>query len=95
MALATDSPAQVIGENAVLRDKLGFEVDLLTRGSVADHMTTSDQPNVVMPMRGHWRLRTNEAEITLAPGDTCLLKVGEAHALAPVMTGEASLWHRS
>ncbi len=32
-ALADKSPAKVIGQNGKLRDKPGFEVDFLTRGS--------------------------------------------------------------
>ena len=92
MALAAGQPARVIGEDAVLRDKPGFEVDLLTRGSVSADMHTPDQPTVLMPMRGHWRLVTEDGEVTLAPGDTCLINKGEAYALAPSMTGEASLY---
>ena len=92
MALAAGQPARVIGEDAVLRDKPGFEVDLLTRGSVSADMHTPDQPTVLMPMRGQWRLVTEDGEVTLAPGDTCLINQGEAYALAPSMTGEASLY---
>ena len=51
-----------------------------------------DHPSVLMPMRGHWRLRIEGAETVLNPGDTCLLTPGESHALAPSMTGEASLY---
>ena len=92
MALAADGPARVIGEDALLRDKPGFEVELLSRGSIPDEMQTADQPTVLMPMRGHWRLRTETQEVILNPGDTCLINAGEAHALAPSMTGEASLY---
>ena len=46
-----------------------------------------------MPMRGHWRLRLEDGgETTLNPGDTALIQPGERHALAPSMTGEASLY---
>ncbi|MCI2401136.1 cupin domain-containing protein [Aliiroseovarius subalbicans] len=92
IALAGDKPAKVIGEDALLRDRPGFEVDFLTRGSIADEMHSHDKPTVLMPMRGHWKLRWDGGETVLNPGDTCLINPGEAHALAPSMTGEASLY---
>ena len=92
MALAANRPAKVIGEDAILRDKPGFEVDFLTRGSLANEMCSHDKPTVLMPMRGHWTLRLDGLETVLNPGDTCLIYPGEAHAIAPSMTGEASLY---
>jgi quercetin dioxygenase-like cupin family protein len=92
MALADKKPAKVIGENALLKDKPGFEVDFLTRGSISADMQTPDKPTVLMPVRGHWRLQWNGGETTLNPGDTALIMAGEAHALAPSMTGECSLY---
>jgi len=92
MALASSKPAKVIGEDALLRDKPGFEIDFLTRGSTADEMHSHNNPTVLMPMRGHWKLRLNGGETVLNPGDTCLINPGEAHAIAPSMTGEASLY---
>lgn len=92
MALAAGKPAKVIGEDALLRDKPGFEVEFLTRGSMADEMHSHDKPAVLMPMRGHWKLRWQGGETVLNPGDTCLINSGEAHAIAPSMTGEASLY---
>ncbi|MEP2530422.1 AraC family ligand binding domain-containing protein [Shimia sp.] len=92
MALAAKQPAKVIGEDGVLKDKPGFEVDFLTRGSVADDMHSHDKPTVLMPMRGHWKLRLQDGEEVLNAGDTCLINPGEAHSIAPSMTGEASLY---
>ena len=92
MALGRDAPAKVIGHNAILRDRPGFEVDFLTRGSEPRQMTTPDKPTVLMPVRGHWSLGWQGGEATLNPGDTCLLHAGEAYALSPAMTGEASLY---
>ena len=44
-------------------------------------------------MRGHWRLRFEDGpETVLNPGDTALVDPGQRHALAPSMTGEASLY---
>ena len=36
VALAANQPAKIIGEKALIRDKPGFEVEFLTRDSVAD-----------------------------------------------------------
>ena len=93
MALAGGEPARVIGPDAALPDRPGFDVDFLTRGSVAqDAAQTPDRHVVLMPMRGHWRLTVGGTARTLAPGDTCLVKPGETYTLAPSMTGEASLY---
>ena len=92
MALAANKPAKVIGEKALLRDKPGFEVEFLTRGSISDEIYTHDKPTVLMPVRGHWKLRVDGDETVLNAGDTCLINPGEAHAIAPSMTGEASFY---
>ncbi|WP_349359544.1 cupin domain-containing protein [Stappia sp.] len=92
LALAANRPARVIGPDALLRDRPGFAVDFLTRGSIPDEMTTCDRHTVLMPVRGHWKLRHACGETVLNPGDTCLLNPGEAHAIAPSMTGEAGLY---
>ncbi|TCS60748.1 hypothetical protein EDD52_11341 [Primorskyibacter sedentarius] len=92
MALAATKPAKVIGENALLRDKPGFEVEFLTRGSVGPDMVTPEKPTVLMPVRGHWRLSWQGGETILNPGDTALMKPGEAHGLEVSMTGEASMY---
>ena len=92
MALSDKQPARVIGEDGVLRDKPGFEVEFLSRGSVSDDMYISDRHEILMPMRGHWRLRWEGGETVLNPGDTMAVPPGIARALSPSMTGEASLY---
>jgi len=62
MGLARGEPARVIGEDAVLRDRPGFEVELLVRGSGPDGFAARKRHCVLMPMRGHWRLRTKGAD---------------------------------
>jgi mannose-6-phosphate isomerase-like protein (cupin superfamily) len=95
MALAGKEPARVIGENALLVDKPGFEVELLTRGSIAETPYTIDTHEVLMVMRGHWKLGWDGGESILAPGDTCAVLPGLTHSLVPSMTGEASLYRVS
>lgn len=92
MALAANKPAKVIGQSALLKDRPGFEVDFLTRGSAPGEQTTAEKPTVLMPVRGHWHLSMDGYKTILAPGDTALLLPGEAHVIAPSMTGEASLY---
>lgn len=92
MALAADEPARVIGPDSVLKDRPGFEVDFITRGSIPEDATTTDQHEVLMPVRGHWKLTVDGVATVLNPGDTCAVPPGSARALAPSMTGEASLY---
>lgn len=92
MAMADGDPVCVIGAEAVLRDKPGFEVSLLNRNTVADTLQTYDRPVVLMPMRGHWRVTWDGGSATLAPGDTMSVPERLAHHVAPSMTGEASLY---
>lgn len=92
MALADRQPAKVIGPDAKLRDRPGFEVDFITRGSLSDEPYDGDRPEVLMPMRGHWRLQWEGGSTVLNPGDTCLIMPGLKRTLMPSMTGEASLF---
>lgn len=92
MALAQKAPAKVIGEQALLRDKPGFEVELLTRGSIPEEAYVNERHEVLMVMRGHWKLAWDGGQSVLAPGDTCAVPPGIKRSLAPAMTGEASLY---
>ncbi len=92
MALAAKKPAKVIGEDALLKDKPGFEVDFLTRGSLSTDQITPEKPTVLMPVRGNWHLRTSAYTTILNGGDTALLMPGEAYSVEPSMTGEASMY---
>ncbi|MBO6755648.1 MAG: cupin domain-containing protein [Roseibium sp.] len=92
MALASGKPCQVIGEAGLLKDRPGFEVEFVTRGSLPDTECSLDRHEVIMVMRGHWTLRWAGGERTLAPGDTCAIPPGLSHSLTPSMSGEASLF---
>ena len=94
MAMSDRSPVMVIGENALLRDRPGFEVSFASRaaaGRLGRHQ--HDRPSVLLPMRGHWRLEWEGGETVLNPGDTALVPAGLPHGLTPSMSGEASLYH--
>ena len=92
MALADRQPVKVIGADAVLRDRPGFEVDFVTRGSLDTAVIKYDQPEVLMPVRGHWKLSWSGSETILNSGDTCLVPAGLVYSLAPSMTGEVSMY---
>lgn len=92
MALADKAPAKVIGPQGKLRDRPGFDVDFLTRGSVSEAPYVCEEPEVLMPMRGYWRLDWDGGSTVLNGGDTCLVPAGLSRSVTPSMTGEASLY---
>lgn len=92
MALAAHEPAKVIGPDAMLRDRPGFEVSFITRGSIPETHYRTPSHEVLMAMRGHWRLTWPGGSTVLAPGDTCAVPPDLLHGIAPSMTGEASLF---
>lgn len=92
LALSGKEPAKVIGAQAKLVDRPGFEVDFLSRGSAQTQLTASDQMSVLMPATGHWRLTWDGGSTALNPGDTASIPAGLAYTLQPAMTGEAGLY---
>ncbi len=92
VALARDRPCVAIGEKGVIRDRPGFEVELLTRGSIPGDAYTRGHHEVLMVMRGNWRLAWEGGESVLNAGDTCALPPGLPRRLSPAMPGEASLF---
>jgi mannose-6-phosphate isomerase-like protein (cupin superfamily) len=93
VALADKRPAKVIGPDAVLPDRPGFEVEFVTRASAKDSPHEYDRPSVLMPVKGHWRVTWPGGQTVLAPGDTMSVPEGLMHAAVPAMTGEAALYH--
>lgn len=91
-ALAAKKPAVVIGESGIIKDKPGFEVDFLARGSAQAESVTAAKPVVLMPARGHWRIAVDGYSTTISTGDTVLVLPGESYAIEPSMTGEAGLY---
>ena len=92
VALSDTSPAKVIGETGMLRDKPGFEVEFLTRNSCGNAMEELDRSDVIMPVRGHWKLIYEGGSLTLNPGDTLSVPSGVSHRVEPAMTGHCSLY---
>jgi quercetin dioxygenase-like cupin family protein len=92
MSLADGQPCKVIGEHGKLRDRPGFEVELLSRNSIPTTPYSSKRHEILMPMRGHWKLTWNGGTTVLNPGDTVAIPPGLEHALSVAVTGEASLY---
>jgi len=92
VALSEKEPARVIGEQAMLTDRPGFEVDFLTPGSLGSKMQKNNRHNVLMGMQGHWYVDWETGKCTLAPGDTMAVPPGLAYKLSPAMSGECSLF---
>ncbi len=91
-ALSDSRPVNVIGENGLLRDKPGFEVDFITRGSAIKNAESHHFPSVLMPVRGHWRISWDSDSAVLAPGDTMSVPAELNHSIVPAVTGEAALY---
>jgi mannose-6-phosphate isomerase-like protein (cupin superfamily) len=92
MAMAGKAPVKVIGPDALLKDRPGFEVDLLARGSISTDPYTVRHPEVLMVVNGHWRVSVEEASTVLAPGDTMLIAARLARSIEPSMTGQAAMY---
>jgi mannose-6-phosphate isomerase-like protein (cupin superfamily) len=90
LALAGSKPAKVLGENGLIQDRPGFEIDLCGRGKTDEQAT--DRWEILMIHRGHWRLAYGNDEAVLAPGDTCAIAPGTDRTFGPSMSGEASLF---
>ena len=95
VSLADRKPVVVIGKEGVIRDRPGFEVALLTRGSVTDKMHEHDRASVLMPVTGHWRVRWqgDDGGAVIGPGDTVVVPADLPHSAVPSMTGDAALYH--
>ena len=92
MAVAESQPADVISPTGMIKDRPGFEVDFIKRGSISEDTYATDRHEILMVMRGHWKLAWAGGETVLSPGDTCAVPPGLEHSLKPSMTGESSLF---
>lgn len=92
MALADKQPADVLSATGLIKDRPGFVVDFISRGSIEDTPYQTMRHEILMVMRGHWQLEWNGGKAVLASGDVCAVPPELAHSLKPAMTGEASLF---
>lgn len=92
MAFSGSAPCDVIGANALIKDRPGFEVDFISRNSLNNEMYSVPRHEILMVMRGHWRLSWQGGSTVLNPGDTCAVPPNLSHAIEPSMSGESSLY---
>lgn len=92
MAMASDRPVSVLSADGMLKDKPGFEIDLINRTSISNTPYSTERHEILMIMRGHWVLRWAQEQTVLAPGDVCAVPPGVEHSLEASMSGEASLF---
>jgi quercetin dioxygenase-like cupin family protein len=92
MALSKSEPCLVIGEDGLIKDRPGFEVEFIGSKSVADKPYSTNRYGVLMPVKGDWKLSWQGHETILNSGDTCLLKPGIEHSLIALDESESSLY---
>ncbi len=90
--LAESSTVKVIGEDALLKDRPGFEVEFLTGDSSSKNMYSTSRHEVLMIMKGHWNLSWDGGSTTLEPGDTCSMPPGLEHQFFPANSQKSSLF---
>ena len=90
--LAESSLVKVIGEEGLLKDRPGFEVDFLTGDSSTKNMYSNSRHEVLMIMKGHWNLSWDGGNTVLGPGDTCSVPPSLEHQLLPANSKKSSLF---
>ena len=90
--LSKKEPCLVIGEEGLIKDKPGFEVEFISSKSIAEEPYSTNLYEVLMPVKGDWKLSWQGHETILNSGDTCLLKPGIEHSLIALDESESSLY---
>lgn len=91
MAYANSQVCNVIGQNAVLQDTPGFEVDFINHNTPFSSYTT-DKHEVLMPLKGHWQIETEYGKEYLYAGDTCLIQPNIMRTVHISQNGESALY---
>lgn len=92
IALAKNKPAKVIGEDAIIKDKPGFEVQLMTNNSLKNKKQKSKRHNIIIVQQGHWEIKSKNMKEILAPGDVCAIRPNDEYKINPTMTGQAAFF---
>ena len=90
--LAESSPVKVIGEDGLLKDRPGFEVEFLTGDSCTKNMYSTSRHEVLMIMKGNWNLSWDGGNTVLGAGDTCSVPPSLEHQLFPTNSQKSSLF---
>lgn len=92
MALADRQPAMVIDAEGMLKDRPGFTLELIRETSLNPSAYSTDCHEILMVMRGHWKIAWEGGETTLGPGDVFAVPRGIKRNVTVAMSGEASLF---
>ena len=68
--LSKQNFVSVIGENGVIYDKPGFEVNFISEKCANKIKNVSDRDTVLIPVEGCWNIESEIFNLTLNPGDT-------------------------
>ena len=90
--LAESSPVKVIGEEGLIKDRPGFELEFLTGDSSTKDMYSTNRHEVIMIMHGQWNLDWDGSSTILGPGDTCSVPPGIERQIFPVNSLKSSLF---
>ena len=91
LALSSNGEVPVIGEDGLIFDRPGFEVSFMSSRTESSQVK-SDKFDILMPIKGHWKLTYNSHKEILSAGDTALIEPNNDYMLEPSMSGEASLY---
>lgn len=91
LALSSNGEVPVIGEDGLIFDRPGFEVSFMSSRTESSQVK-SDKFDILMPIKGHWKLTYNRHKEILSAGDTALIEPNNDYMLEPSMSGEASLY---
>ena len=91
LALSSNGEVPVIGEDGLIFDRPGFEVSFMSSRTESSQVK-SDKFDILMPIKGHWKLTYNSHKEILSAGDTALIEPNNDYILEPSMSGEASLY---
>lgn len=92
MSFARDGRTPVLSGDGMLKDKPGFEITFMSQNTPAEETYSTGAHEILMVMRGHWKVSWDDGEAVLAPGDTFAVPPGLTRTIHPSMTGEASLF---
>ena len=92
MALADRQPALVIDKDGMLKDRPGFTLELISHTSLDPAEYNTDRHEILMAMRGHWKISWEGGQTTLSPGDVFAVPQGLKRSISTAMSGEASLF---
>lgn len=93
--LAAQAPGgrlNVLGEHGLLKDRPGFEIDFFSERNCPTEPQASPRPEVLMPLKGHWRLDWRGESNVLNPGDTCLIPANEEYRMKVAFSGESAMY---